>query len=420
MKQEEKNKEELVKRLQRIRDNTKNKIKENIKYGAVNFATATILLGTPNSADLNKSREIDRKKYPTELLKPQMPKLNVKPIKPEDVNITPIMINVAPDNAPKPYYEFHNKVTNNKGKEIDDFADATKYSIWDITYMREVGHEENPVGVFRSFGGTMQYNMENASSMMMYALLNPKYEDIAKKFFNKRNGFNKARQNLEDGYNEYGNFVFHDGSKSRQVMRKFVVNKNEFKRLFEQEGLENASNFLEMQRAFASDTYTSFDKNGFNKILTALDRNDIKIEDVSWAVVGMWGAKHIASGGFIDIDKTLIGKNLEQINSVEYLDELKNTFPSTFKRGSGLMAYDFAKEHYQEANSITTMFELSQMAQKPDIYENYLKLLSKYQHKNLSRKEALDLEKNKGQTATNFNTINAEPLFTVYRDYCTR
>ncbi len=389
-------KEDLKERLKQIR----NEVKEKLKYEAVKLGTAAVLLSAPASSQAPNSQNDDENKYRTETLAGPKIALSIEQLKPDEVKIVPIMVNVAQKDASKPTYIFHNKAVNSQGKEIKDFANATKYSIWDVTYMREVANESNPVGVFNGYGGTMQYDFTNASSMMMYALLNPKFEHIGKKFFKKTTGFDTAFKNIENGYKEYGNFVFHAGNKSRQLMGKYLLDKTTFKKTFEKEGLDNPSQFLELQRAFASDTYTSYDKNGLNKIIQTLGKKDIKIEDVSWAIIGMWSAKHIATGGFSSINETLAGKPLEQINSEKYIDELANKFPKVFKQGSGKLAYNFAKKHFKEPRSIATMYELSLMTENPKIYEDYLKLLSPYQDKTISFEQATAIAAGNSQEIT--------------------
>ncbi len=58
-------------------------------------------------------------------------------------------------------------------------------------------------------------------------------------------------------------------------------------------------------------------------------------------------AKHI-KGGFSGIATELKGLKPSDINSLSFVEKMKRRFPSVFAEGSGINAYKFAKEHWQE------------------------------------------------------------------------
>ena len=330
-------------------------------------------------------------------------------LSPDEVKVVPQKV-IVDDNL----IEFHNKAQDIKGNEIKDFAGATPYSIWDVTYKREVGTQENPVGIFESFAGTMQYNRANVQSMLMYALMHEEYNVWAKQFFEDTPEAKKAVDEMKKAYEQKGNLVFHVGSKERNNLSKFIV--KDYKAKFVEDGANNSSEALQVQRDFGSDAYVSFDEKGWQKITSTLAKNDIYPEDVSWAIVGMWCSAHIAQGGFKNVYKTVEGKTLEQINSVKYINELAAKYPNLFKNGSGKYAYRFAKEHYNEPHSITTMRELSMMERDPEIYQNYLQLLSMYQGKNVTFEEAKLLAQNSEKRKQRTYQVSQRMLAQLYVD----
>ena len=328
---------------------------------------------------------------------------------PEEVKVVPQKVTAGGD-----LIEFHNQAQDAKGREIEDFVGATPYSIWDVTYKREVGTEANPVGVFKDYAGTMQYDKTNVRSMLMYALIHEDYSAWAQQFFENTPEAQKAVDEMKAAYEQRGNLVFHAGSKERRNLSKFIV--DDYKAKFIEDGEKNPVEALQVQRDFASDAYVSFDERGWRKITSALAKNNIYPEDVSWAIVGMWCSAHIAQGGFRDMYKTVEGKTLEQINSVKYINELATKYPKVFKNGSGKYAYKFAKEHYQEPHSITTMRELAMMEQNPEIYQNYLQLLSVYQGKNMTFAEARLLAQNNGERKQRSYQVSERMLAQFYVD----
>lgn len=312
----------------------------------------------------------------------------------ENIYIVPEPVNIAPQNHRQPIYEFKNKVYNTKNQEVKDFADVTKYSLWDCSYKREVGNEKNPVGVAKTFYGSLQFNRFNAENMAIYGLLNPAYEKLASKFFVKKSGldnaienFKKSAQNYEKKFGD-ANLVYHVGSTARKALAQYIS--PNFKTIFQKQGLENTQQFLNLQRAYASAIYCSFDAKNLNKIVSTLEAAKIKPEQVNPAIWGMFLAKHI-KGGFSGIATLLKGKTLNQINSLAFIDAMAAKYPDVFKQNSGKEAYKFAKDHYKETHSITTMKELSIILNRPEILDNYLKCLSFNQNGTINFEQAQEL-----------------------------
>ena len=314
----------------------------------------------------------------------------------ENIYIVPEAVNIAPQNNPSPIYEFTNKVYDKNNREVKDFVDVTKYSLWDCSYKREVGNLKNPVGVIsdKGFYGSLQFNRFNAENMAIYGLLNPTYEKLASKFFVKKAGFDKAIENFKKSAQNYkklhgdANLVYHVGSVARKALSQYIS--PNFKTIFQKEGLENTQQFLNLQRAYAGEIYCTFNARGLNKIIATLEASKIKPEQVNPAIWGMFLAKNI-KGGFGGIANLLKGKNLKQINSLTFVNETANKYPDVFKEGSGVYAWKFAKEHYKETHSITTMKELSIILQKPEILDHYLKCLSFNQNGTINFSQAQEL-----------------------------
>ena len=293
---------------------------------------------------------------------------------PENISTHRTMVNIS--ESTKNIYEFQNKAVDKSGKEIKDFDNATKYSIWDVSYKREVGTWQNPVGYYGKYAGSLQFNDFNARNLAIYALISKDYQNIADKFFNKKDnpqGFKNALSAFQEEYKEKGNLAFHNGNVKRSRLSTFIA--SDFKKRFSKEGEENPYQFLDLQREYASDCFASFGQADFDKIVSTLQKKNIEIDDVAWPIIGMWCAKEIAAGNFKGIAETVAGKDLDYINSPDYIKSLTNKFPSVFKDGSGKKATKFALEHLDEAHSLTTIKELSQIAKRPDIYKNYLQLL---------------------------------------------
>ena len=315
----------------------------------------------------------------------------------ENIFIAPEAVNIAPENHPNPIYEFTNNVYDKNNRKVKEFSGVTKYSLWDCSYKREVGNEKNPVGVAKTFYGSLQFNRFNAENMAIYGLLDPSYENLASKFFVKKAGFSKAVENFKKSAQNYekkfgdDNLVYHIGSTARKVLAHYIS--PNFKTIFQKQGLENTQQFLNLQRAYASAVYCSFDAKNLNKIVSTLENANIKPEQVNPAIWGMFLAKHI-KGGFGGIANLIKGKKLSQINSLAFVNAVANKYPDVFKEGSGKEAYKFAKEHYKETHSITTMKELSIILKRPEILDNYLKCLSFNQNGTINFEQAQELATN--------------------------
>lgn len=314
----------------------------------------------------------------------------------DNIFITPEAVNIAPENYRQPIYEFTNKVYDKNNREVKDFADVTKYSLWDCSYKREVGNQKNPVGVIssRGFYGSLQFNRFNAENMAIYGLLTPTYEKMASKFFVRKAGFDKAVESFKKSAQNYekkfgdANLVYHVGSAARKKLSQYIS--PNFKIIFQKEGMVNTQQFLNLQRAYASVVYCSFDAKNLNKIVSILEESNIKPEQVNPAIWGMFLAKHI-KGGFSGIANLLKGKKINQINSLAFVDAMAAKYPDVFKQNSGKEAYKFAKEHYKETHSITTMKELSLILNRPEILDHYLKCLSFNQNGTINFEQAQEL-----------------------------
>lgn len=364
----------LIERLKHIKERMQRasvRVKRDLKTGAIIAAVGTVTSVAPSSKAAQPSaRETsaDRDAIAMTLNRPASRLL------PEDITTHRTMVNISANT--QKIIEFQNKALNKSGDEIKDFDNATKYSIWDVTFKREVGTMSNPVGVYKEYAGSLQFDNFNARNLAIYALINKDYQNIADKFFNKKDnpqGFKNALSAFQKEYNAKGNLAFHSGNAYRSKLSAFIV--SDFKKRFAQEGEENPYQFLDLQREYASDCYASFGKADFDEILATLHKKNIEIDDVSWPIIGMWCSKQIATGNFKGIAKMLEGKTLDYINSPDYVKDLSNRFPSVFKDEGGKMAVKFALEHLNEGHSLTTIKEVSQIARRPDIYQNYLNLL---------------------------------------------
>lgn len=288
-----------------------------------------------------------------------------------------------------PHYEFHNKVFDKRGREIKDFANATKCSVWDVTYQREVGEEANPVGVFNSYAGSLQLDMFNAKNFAIYILLHDDYKDIGDRFFNKSaTGFQKALTAFKAELAQKGNLAYHSGNAKRDALARFVV--PDFKQKFRNEGKNNPVEFLHAQRDFGGECYIGYNQKTFDAIRSTLAKQNIDIEDVHWVVIGLWCAKDIATGNLNGIEKTINGKSLRSINSLSYITELNTVFRGVFSTKGGKRAIAFAKEHIHDAPSLTTMRDLSLIAKDKSILDDYVQLLNKYPGKTYQEAQKLD------------------------------
>ena len=337
----------------------KNKMRLGIKTGLTLFALSAPAHGALTNADKPLNGNLS-----------QHPELDI-----ENVQLLPEEVKTE-DNL----IEFHN-LAYYSGVPISDYKGATEYSLWDVSYKRETGAEKNPVGTVGSFYGSLQFNRFNAENMAIFGLLNPKYTKLCHKFFQANkpgfhaavDAFQKKQQQLQNNHEDV-NLAYHVGSSERKRLAAFVG--QNFRSLFEKEGLENAVEFLQLQRDYAGAVYCSFDAKNLNKIVNTLEQQGIKPEEVNPAVWGMFLAKHI-KGGFGGIASLLKGKTIDEINSEKFIDQVANTFPDVFKTGSGKdFAYPFAKAHCNDKHSLTTIKELSLILNEPKIFDNYVQYLA--------------------------------------------
>jgi len=270
---------------------------------------------------------------------------------------------------------FKSSVTDLKGVTIPELPGATKDSLWDVTYQREVSNEKNPVGGVKTFWGAMQYNTYGARNVAMWALSNPKYKNIAKKFF--KPGYEQALAEFQKYVKDKGNNVaYWQENKYRTKLATYIDPK--YKALFEQEGKNNSAQFLQLQRDFASEVFTS--QHGvYKRIVKALEKKGMKPEDVNPAIWGMV----LSSGIHYKTKLNAIASIFEQpkvdqtyINSAKMVDAIAATDPSTFKKGSGKIATQYAKDHIHEKHSATTSRELAIILHEPEILANYEQLMA--------------------------------------------
>ena len=126
------------------------------------------------------------------------------------IRVVPKAVNIAKSGSAKPIYEFENKAYEGR-REVREYAGVTRYSLWDCSYKREVGNEANPVGVARTFYGSLQFNRFNAENMAIYALQQSQFADLADKFFNKGAGFEQAVKAFNEDFKKQGYLAYHNG-----------------------------------------------------------------------------------------------------------------------------------------------------------------------------------------------------------------
>lgn len=277
---------------------------------------------------------------------------------------------------------FNSSIKDYKGIIIPEIAGATNDSIWDVTYIREVGSQSNPVGCrgvsknrrtgkITEYWGAMQYNQHGLENIAIYALTHPEYKNIADKFFAP--GYEKALKEFEENIKKYGkDYAYAIGSSSRKALAKYL--KPNYKTLFQEEGKKNSEQFLQLQRDVSSDITSSFHAKNYKAIVETLAKNNIKPEQVHPAIWGMITSIGIARGNIDGIAKSFAGKDLSYINSPKMIDALRAKYPGVFHLGlkNEKKAYEYAKAHVHEKHSATTSRELAMMLNMPEIYTNYL------------------------------------------------
>ena len=272
---------------------------------------------------------------------------------------------------------FTSSAQDKQGVTIPELAGATKDSLWDVTYQREVANEENPVGGVKQYWGSMQYNTYAAKSMAMYALTKPEYKDIAQKFF--KPGYEKALADFQQYAKEKGNNVaYWQENKYHTKLAGYI--KPEYKALFVKEGKNNAGQFLQLQRDFTSEIYISQTKSRYERIVKALEKKGMKPEDVNPAIWGMVLSSGIHYKTKLSAIATLFerpGVDKAYINSPQMVEDIKRTDPGTFNRNENeRQAAQYAKDHVHEKHSATTSRELAIILGRPEIYTDYLELVA--------------------------------------------
>lgn len=322
------------------------------------------------------------------------------------IRVVPKAVNIAKSGSAKPIYEFENKAYEGR-REVREYAGVTRYSLWDCSYKREVGNEANPVGVARTFYGSLQFNRFNAENMAIYALQQSQFADLADKFFYKGAGFEQAVKAFNEDFKKQGYLAYHNRMRVRSRLVSFL--KPDYKQIFIREGADNSSQMLRLQRDYASEVYCTFDESGLRRIKEVLQQQGIRPEQINPAIWGMFLAKHI-KGGFSGIATELKGLKPSDINSLSFVEKMKRRFPSVFAEGSGINAYKFAKEHWQEKHSVTTMRELSLVLKQPQLFENYLKTLPFNQNGTLTWEQAQEIAQNAPRKMVSFKPVAAGKL----------
>lgn len=375
----------ILKKLKNIKEKIKNRSKRDLLKGMILFSGVATAHNALHNTKTQSSSEVEKNNI--EVIE------TPKELSLADITFSKNMVNIAPESS-SAYFEFENQLTDKNNNPISDFNQATKYSIWDCSYKREAGTKKNPVGIVSKEGyyGSLQFNYFNAVNMAIYGMLHAEHKDLAAKFFQKTPQLENALANFQKSMDDYAkkhgdeNLAYHVGSVSRQKVIKYIS--PNFKKIFEKAGQENTLELLDLQRAYAGAVYCSFDGKSLKKICAILEASDVKPEEVNPAIWGMFLAKHI-KGGFGGISTLLKGKKAKDINSLAFVNAMANKYPDVFKdTPSCKEAWKFAKEHYQEKHSLTTIKELSVILHKPEMVSEYLKLLSLYQKDDVTYEQA--------------------------------
>lgn len=396
-------KQTFIKKIKEIKAKLQNRGRKNLLKGLILFSGIAPAHNVISST-IEKDSDIENVKNSE---KDKLLSLN-------DIRFAKDMVNIAPAHSPE-YFEFENQIVDKNNNPISDFKHATKYSIWDCSYKRETGTQKNPVGSVGSFYGSLQFNRFNAENMAIYGMLHPEHKELAAKFFKKSAQLEKDLKNFQKSMKNYAktdgdeNLAYHVGSAARKKVVAHIS--PSFRKVFEKEGLENPLDFLDLQRDYAGEVYCSFDAKNLNKICAALKASHVKPEEVNPAIWGMFLAKHI-KGGFGGISALLKGKKAKDINSLKFVNTVAGTYPSVFKQGSGKDAWKFAKEHYQEKHSLTTIKELSLILHRPELVQEYLHLLSMYREDSVTFEEAREMAKEDSlqEKSINFSDILQEKI----------
>ena len=281
---------------------------------------------------------------------------------------------------------FKSSVTDKQGVTIPELSGTTQDSMWEGTYQREVGSQDNPVGAYGrdsggEYWGAMQYNQFGINNVAMYALTKPEHQEYAKRFF--KPGYEKALAEFQNYVKEKGNNVaYWQENKYRSALLKYI--KPEYTKsgrkaqdLVRQEGRKNPTKFLQLQRDFATEVYTS-QHNVYKRIEKALAKKGIKPEQVNPAIWELVLSSAIHYKKKLGAIATLFERpniNLTYINSANMINDIARADRSTFS-GTGKEAIKHAKDTIHLKHSATTSRELAIILHEPEILTNYENLMA--------------------------------------------
>lgn len=281
-------------------------------------------------------------------------------------------------------------------------------SITATAVCREINANPNFVGVIsgtnvdrthQQYWGIVQHNYAGAQNIALYAATHPEYSNIANRFFDtSKPGYQQALQAFKNQekkgvtaycINDDGNpNTIDKGSPARENLLKYL--KPNYRTLFQTEGKNNPQQFTQLQRDVTTNVTATFYQWG--PILNELKKKGINPTDVNPTVWGMLLSAGIARGNIVGASSLFAGKTIEEINSPQMIDAIRNKYKNSVFRANHsneVKAYNYAKEHIGDKHSITTAKELSAMLKDPSVFEYYLAHLP---------------EEQKVQIATNLNT----------------
>ena len=281
---------------------------------------------------------------------------------------------------------FKSSVTDKQGVTIPELWGTTQDSMWEGVYRREVGSQTNPVGAYGrdkggEYWGAMQYNQYGINNVALYALTKPEHQDYAKRFFNP--GYEQALAAFQKYAKEKGNnAAYWIPNKYRSALLKYIkpeytISGKNAQDLVRKEGKTNPTKFLQIQRDFATEVYTS-QHEVYDRIVKALAKKNIKPEEVNpaiWELVLTSGIHYKKKLGAIASLFERPNINLTYINSAKMIDDIARADKSTFG-GSGKKAIAHAKDTVHLKHSATTSRELAIILHKPEILANYEQLMA--------------------------------------------
>ena len=275
------------------------------------------------------------------------------------------------------------------GKPIQELKDSTEQSLFGVTHQREVGVCDNPTGKKGFDGknyyyGAMQHNPDGIKNISLYAVTHPEqYGDYANKVFDtKSKGYKDDLKAFQNDVAKRGKDAYRLGSTARTKLLSHI--KSDYLSTFTKEGKAHSEQMLQLQRDGASSVTAAF--YNLDGIAATLKQQGINPTDVNPSVWGMVISAGIAKGNtnyVVTNSKTgkvtrcsaanlFKGKTLEQINSPQMIDRIAGTYRSVFHSKSEMAAVQWAKDHVNEKQSVTTARELSMMLGDDQMYENYL------------------------------------------------